>query len=478
MANINTYAKLIKPKQFRPNEEVRIRMEYSQNLLCCYGTLIINGYTAVINENIYSGIKMTQYINESILETGIVEFVIPPNTLAELPIGEYNYTGKVRARVEIGKELNTDGNVIPQVYSNEILLDLLMYVESDFTIENAPLNATASNYDITIKYFMRYDFGTYGSTDMNSYRVFLYDENYNILSDSGEIYDAQFVLYKYRIYTLNGLKDNTNYYVRVKGNLVGGYTIWTDYVPLTVKYEDIPIISSKLTLINNSTKGCVKVILNENLIHDRVVISRTQLNRDDYLEVASLPNQNSTIKFEDYYVLPNTTYIYKVVSYNGNEVVGTYYNIVTHSLDGIVIADAYGHYTALSYDNIYPINRNNRFGLITPMDRKTPIGVCNGESNYDSGSVKALFDLIKNECEIEYKDNTAYASTMRDWLNNGRAKLLKYHTGDCWIVVTNGVSDEGEDKTNIVYTSFNWTEVANAKDNLAYKKEGLIFIYE
>ena len=478
MANINTYAKLIKPKQFRPNEEVRIRMEYSQNLLCCYATLVINGYTAVINDNIYNGVKITQYINESILETGIVEFVIPPNTLAELPIGEYNYTGKVRAKVEIGKELNAEGNAIPQVYSNEILLDLLMYVESDFTIENTPLKATASNYDITIKYFMRYDFGTYGSTDMNSYRVFLYDENYNIVSDSGEIYNAQFVLYKYRTHTLEGLKDNTKYFVRVKGNLVGGYVIWTDYVPLTVKYEDVPTISSKLLLTNNSTLGCVKVILNEELQHDRVVISRTELNRDDYLEVASLPNSNSMIIYEDYYALPKTTYVYKAVSYNKNEIVGTYYNIVTHSLDGVVIADAYGHYTALSYKNIYPINRNDRFGFLTPMDRKTPIGVCNGLSNYDSGSVNGLFSEIKDECNIEYEDNTIFATAMRDWLNNGRAKLLKYHTGDCWIVGVNGVNDDDTENNSLVYTSFNWTEIANAKDNLAYKKEGLIFIYE
>lgn len=474
MANINTYAKLIKPKQFRPNEEVRIRMEYSQNLTCCWATLKIDGYSITINGNTYTGTKMTAYINESVLGTGVIEFVIPPNTLAEIPTEEYSFGGKVRARVEIGKELDESGDVIPQVYSNEILLDLLMIFNNDFQIINTPLEATATNYDITLEYTVRYDFGSSGATDMNSYRVFLYDEEYNIVSDSGEMYNAQFALFKYQTYTIEGLKNNTNYFIKVKGNLVGGYTLWTDYVPLTVKYEDVPTISSKLTLTNNSTKGCVKVVLDEDLIHDRVVISRTQLNRDDYLEVASLPNPNSTIIFEDYYALPNTTYVYKAVSYNGNEIVGTYYNTVTHSLDGIVIADAYGHYTALSYDNIYPINRNDRFGLITPMDRKTPIGVCNGESNYDSGSVKALFDEIKNECEIEYKDNTAYASTMRDWLNNGRAKLLKYHTGDCWIVVTNGVSDEGEDKTNIVYTSFNWTEVANAKDNSSYIKEGLI----
>ena len=148
MANINTYAKLIKPKQFRPNEEVRIRMEYSQNLLCCYATLVINGYTAVINDNLYNGVKITQYINESILETGIVEFVIPPNTLAELPIGEYNYTGKVRAKVEIGRELNAEGNVIPQVYSNEILLDLLRPLIENFSINSSIENFSSSPFGL------------------------------------------------------------------------------------------------------------------------------------------------------------------------------------------------------------------------------------------------------------------------------------------------------------------------------------------
>lgn len=474
MANINTYAKLIKPKQFRPNEEVRIRMEYSQNLTCCWATLKIDGYSITVNSNTYTGTKMTTYINESILGTGVIEFVIPPNTLAENPNDDFGFSGKVRARVEIGKELDENGDVIPQVYSNEILLDLLMIFDNDFQIINTPLKATATNYDITLEYTVRYDFGSSGATDINSYRVFLYDDKYNIVSDSGELYDSNFSLFKYKEYTLNGLNNNTNYYIRAKGNLVGGYTLWTDYVPLTVKYEDMPTISSKLSLTNNSTLGCVKVILNEELQHDKVVISRTELNRDDYLEVASLPNPNSTIIYEDYYALPKTTYVYKAVSYNKNEIVGTYYNIVTHSLDGVVIADAYGHYTALSYKNIYPINRNDRFGFLMPMDRKTPIGICNGLSNYDSGSVNGLFSEIEDECNIEYKDNTIFATAMRDWLNNGRAKLLKYHTGDCWIVGVNGVNDDDTENNSLVYTSFNWTEIANAKDNLAYKKEGLI----
>ena len=476
MANINTYAKLIKPVQFRPNEEIRIRMEYSQNLTCCYATLIIDGYSITMkNGNQYSGYKTTQYINESFVGTGIEEFVIPPNTLAEQPVENFLYNGKVRARVEIGKELNSDGNVIPQFTSNEILLDMLMGFPNDFMIGYAPLTATASNYEIQIGYVVRYDFGSAGATDMNSLNVFLYDENYNLLSDSGVIYDCNFTSIYNKRYTLENLEDNTNYYVRVKGTLVGGYILWTDYVSLSVHYEDVPTISSKLTLENNPNKGCVRCVLKEDLLHDKVIISRTQLNRDEYIELTKINNPNESIIYEDYYALPNTTYIYKAVSYNENEIVGTYYNIVTHNLDGVVIADIFGHYTALTYESIYPINKNDRFGIIETMDREKPFGICNGETNYDSGSVKGLFTKVTDDCKDfdNPVDNITYSQSMREWLNNGRAKLLKYHTGESWIVVVNGVNDENN-KDNIVYTSFNWTEIAKSKDLSAYVKEGLI----
>ena len=42
---------------------------------------------------------------------------------------------------------------------------------------------------------------------------------------------------------------------------------------------------------------------------------------------------------------------------DGEEIVGTYYNTITHKLNGLCITDAYGAYATEAYDN-FTINKN------------------------------------------------------------------------------------------------------------------------
>ena len=66
--NTSTYAKLTKPPQFRADESVTFRLEFSNDLACTYGTLKIYGYSFnVLDGKRYEGIKVTQYINTFVL---------------------------------------------------------------------------------------------------------------------------------------------------------------------------------------------------------------------------------------------------------------------------------------------------------------------------------------------------------------------------------------------------------------------------
>ena len=469
--NASTYAKLIKPPQFKPDEAVKFRMEFSQDLMCCWATLKIYGYTLTIDGNEYSGTAITEYINASWLGTGYIDFTVPANTLAVIPTDDtYGFSGKMKAKVEIGVELDSEGNAVSKFESNEVLVDMFTPLDGDFMIADTPLTATGSTTQFQIRYIPRVALGTTGANDVNSYKVLLYDTNYNLVKDSGTLYDWENSSDTYKKYTLTGLSDKTDYYIRVKATLVGGYTLTTEYTSLSVQYADIPVLNSQLTLANDIMNGCVQISLDTDVEYDKIVISRSVINTDDYLELRTIQT-NSLKQIFDYYALPNQTYLYRAILYKGESIVATYYNTITHKFEGICIADAYAGYGALAWDSIYPINRNERGSIVEPMDSEFPYYIINGNLNYDSGSVNnALFSPME-ECEVSTEDNSMYSKTIRVWLNNGRAKLLKYYNGECWLVATATPSD---DKTDMVRTSFNWTQIGDVNKNEDYIRLGLI----
>lgn len=480
--NTSTYAKLIKPPQFRANESVTFKLEYSNDLACTYGTLKIYGYAFSIDDgHRYEGVKITQYINTFMLGVGYEEYVIPPNTLAEIPeLGsKFMYpSGVMKAVVEIGTKLDDEGNAIPMFKSNEIIVDMPVNFQEDYYIEPASgiLTATCSTYQLPLCYIDRKLFGSYGSTEVNSYRVLLYDSDYNLIQDSGAMYDWNNGLYWRHYYTLTNLKDSTTYYVKAKYTLGGGYVIDLDFRQLEVRYVDIPIHSDNLLLGNDKLHGRVNINVIPDVQYDKIVVSREIKDTGDYLKLKTI-NKGSlsmdSAKIYDYYALPNTTYTYRVVLFNGDNVAATYYNVITHEFDGVCIADAYGSYNAIAFDKKYPINKNDRVNVVEPMDAKYPTAIRNNSLDYDSGSVTATYAYI-DKCEPDFANNTEYSRTIRHWLNNGRTKLLKYYNGECWLVDVSGVTDDEPKGNDVIVTSFNWTEVGNAKDNSEYARLGLI----
>ena len=480
--NTSTYAKLTKPPQFRADESVTFRLEFSNDLACTYGTLKIYGYSFnVLDGKRYEGIKITQYINTFVLGVGYEEYIIPPNTLAEVPDWGTKFmypSGVMKAVVEIGTQLDEEGNAIPMFKSNEIIVDMPVNFREDYYIEPATgiLNATSSIYQLPLVYIDRKLFGSFGSTEVNSYRVLLYDSNYNLVKDSGAMYDWNNGLYWKHYYTLTDLNNDTTYYVKAKYTLGGGYVIDLDFRQIDVKYSDVPVHSDNLLLDNDKVHGRVNVNIVPDVQYNKIVISREIKDTGNYLEIKAVNKGNLStdrVKIYDYYALPNTTYMYRAVLFNGEDIVATYYNAITHEFDGVCIADASGAYNALAFEKKYPINKNDRASVVEPMDTKYPTVIRNSSLDSDSGSITATYAHI-DKCEPDFANNAGYSQTIRHWLNNGKTKLLKFYNGECWLVSVSGVTDDEPNGNDVIVTSFNWTEVGNAKDNSEYKRLGLI----
>lgn len=481
MASIGTYAKLIKPPQFAANESATFRFEYSRDLSCMYATLRVYDYFLGYYNKSYECYTQTHYINTSVSGTGIEEYIVPPNSLGQLGSDEdivVNTKGKMKAVIEIGNELDDEGNAIPLYRSNEIIVDMVWWFEGDYSVDIVDVTSSTSTF--MIQYTPRDSVGSYGSCDVNSYQALLYDENYNLINQTEEFYDWNNYDRAKKI-SFSSLSDKISYYIRSKITLVGGYTRYSDFVSFTVNYAPSPTLNSELELSNNLLKGCVNIKFNKNIAHTKAVLSRAEVNSNDYLQLRTIGGNISNATLTDYYALPNKSYIYRLTLYNGDEIVDTYYNSITHKMSGLCIADSQGAFSTEIFES-FPIQKNDRSTIIEVMDDPKPYSIVNSSVDYDSGgNISAKFTQVDNDCSYNFNPdgnaNATISEKARHWLNNGRTKLLKIDNGECWLVTTNGVGTTYNYKEGgLGETTFGWTEIADVHSNEAYLEEELIII--
>lgn len=504
MASLSTYAKLSLKKQFVPEEEAVFTLQYSNDLVGKYGTIVIDGYLCQLNPDgyPYTGCKITHTLNTIAGGQPFEEFRIPVNTLGQTPVDEPSafLNGKMQVRVEIGDELDGDppsdddtqhgGHVInPEFTSNTVLGDMLIMWPHDCSFSDATslmatneYHATSSSCRISSMYYVRHDFGTNGNTEVQSYRYYLYDSNKKLIFDTGELYDWDTNMWWLFPYTFYDLKNDTTYYVRSRFVLNGGYVIYRGtaadpnaFIPIYVHYEDDPDVSPNFSL-SNAADGVRCNLDLTGVTYDRVVFSRTKRGAADYLELGTVYNTGNNVSLTDKYAIPNTSYTYRAVAFNGNLIVGTYYNNADYTSSVVKISDIYGCYTAVGDINKHPISRNDRGAILETMDSKFPRNIINGSPDYDSGTTEGLFTDVDDDCNIitDSEYIIAKANILRAWLNNGNAKLLTYYTGEAWIVSVSNIQTTDPENNDIYHTTFNWTQIGDASKIDDYVRLGLV----
>lgn len=481
MASANTYAKLIPPPMFMPDEAVTFRLEYSQDLTLLYATLVIDGYEEANYPSMvpdYTGTKVTQQLAVSIAGQGYTEFVLAANTLGFVPdenTPNVLHTGRMKAKVLFGESTQGGHVTNPVFQSNETYVNMFLFADGDFKFIGTPYVADSSVFSADIYYLVNYDYGASGATDIKSYRYFLYDNNYKLITDSGELYDWNSGSTSNHKYKFRNLIDGKTYYVKARLTTNGGYILNTDYEAITVQYADEPVVSSRVVPTN--VIGGVHLDIDlSGIQHTAIVIYRSIRDEDEYLELTRLADIRSSITYLDTYAIPERRYIYKVTVLNNDIIVGTYYNYITSQSNVLTISDIMGSYTAVADMVKHPISRNDRGAYVEPMDSHYPYFIVNGSPDYDSGTVTGLFTTVEN-CEPVI-NNLAYSEMLRAWLNNGRAKLLTYYTGEAWIVTTTGVQTQDPNNDDLYITSFNWTQIGNANEIDDYEKNGLVVSYD
>lgn len=173
----------------------------------------------------------------------------------------------------------------------------------------------------------------------------------------------------------------------------------------------------------------------------------------------------------------NAEYEYAFVPIlNGTE--GAYNKtVVDVRNDALVISDSTNTYFTIMTDGFCNTVDNAPNATLTTIYDKYPSIVRNTNANYETIDVTGTFmPLDENECTYEdaWNDDRIrilYQRKLKDFLSNGRNKILRNVDGQTWLVyVTTPPSDTGNTVYNYRVLSFQCTEIADIEDEeMLYK---------
>lgn len=180
----------------------------------------------------------------------------------------------------------------------------------------------------------------------------------------------------------------------------------------------------------------------------------------------------------DYLGQNDTEYEYALVPVIGN-IEGSYFiNSIESKFYGVFITDnneSYKFKENVSYSNN---QRTHLAATYEPFGSKYPVVVSNGNLSYDQGSVAGNVIVMENET-LERKETVNRLQTIKEFLSNSSAKILKDFNGNIWLVTINDsmpLTYYSEVGMGFAQLQFNWIEIGDANDKDDLYNNNLIYM--
>ena len=212
-----------------------------------------------------------------------------------------------------------------------------------------------------------------------------------------------------------------------------------------------------------------------------IKIKRRVQGTFNWLTLKTIPvntAEDLTFVFNDLLNQNNVTYEYALVPII-EDVEGEYIiNTVLSQFNGVFIGDAETIYKFL-YEVEYGNNqRNQQIGVFQVLGKQYPVFVANGELSYESGSVTAT--ILNEDFQQNGINRTAITQlkdSIKDFLTNRKAKILKDWNGNEWLCIVNsniGVTYKSNYGMGIPVINFEWTEVGDAQSQQDLYNNGIL----
>lgn len=135
------------------------------------------------------------------------------------------------------------------------------------------------------------------------------------------------------------------------------------------------------------------------------------------------------------------------------------------------------------------LNKNHPTLVVAPIHRKYPYVFGNGNANYYSGSISAVWVELDKLCDyaqemswndaygIVWRNNWDYRNRLMEFLCNGKPKILKMPDGRMWMVaITETPTESVSFHNDAPTTTFQWTEIADCESGADLYSNGFTVI--
>lgn len=198
-------------------------------------------------------------------------------------------------------------------------------------------------------------------------------------------------------------------------------------------------------------------------------VKRKRADSFDWLTLFEIPiSSTEDLYFERYdrYAANGIKYEYALVPVIGTQEGYVNKNDITPLFDGCFIYEKENGYVTDLNISKGTITRNKKTNVVTTLSGKYPFVISNGESDYDSGTFTMMF--LPKDGDKEYTTAGAYQyrEEIKNFLNNGKPKILKLTDGRIWMVMVVGsIEEDNSSVENYVNTSFGWVEIGNPESS-------------
>lgn len=180
--------------------------------------------------------------------------------------------------------------------------------------------------------------------------------------------------------------------------------------------------------------------------------------------------------YVDYTARAGVEYEYALVSVVGGAEGPVVPVTVKSDFDVLVISDRTAAF-ATELDVTLTEQRNRQVSVVNTIGRKYPYVIHNGLNNYDSGSCSAYWaKYIPNTDDWDKAGAREYRARFKDFLFNGKPKIMKYRDGRMWLISVSSASiaDSTDGGDELIHTSFEWVEIGDCDSGADLYELGLV----
>lgn len=175
----------------------------------------------------------------------------------------------------------------------------------------------------------------------------------------------------------------------------------------------------------------------------------------------------------DRYARNNVRYEYALIPVLGNVEGSISLNTIVSKFDGLFICSKDRSYGTIFEADVVT-TRHRPSSSINTLGSQYPFITYQSKNNYDMGSATGYFVNHDSDCNLDLSGARDYREDLKQFLYDGKPKLLKFEDGNAWIVgIVDDITEDHSEHLDKVITTLQWVQIGDCESSEDLYHNGL-----